>query len=162
MCKSDSAFKRRPSYRVGATPHDEKKPPDRRGKFSPLTLAPRQNVDFSHSEKRPTTACVVFQQIQGGPQILYRRKSVGLPESAGKRCEKCGLNPLRPPPGGGDTDRGAASTSWCVSIFIHFTQRCIPVGVKWHFSLLRNVTAPRRGLPDCRRNVTAAVLSLLD
>ena len=51
---------------------------------------------------------------------------------------------------------------WRVSIFIHFTQKCVPVWVKWHFTLLRNVMAPPRGLPDCRCNVTAAVLSLPD
>ena len=51
---------------------------------------------------------------------------------------------------------------WRVAIFTHFTRECIPGGVKWHFTLLRNVTAPPRGLPDSRRNVTAAALRLPD
>ena len=36
---------------------------------------------------------LVFQQIQGGTQIIGRWKSAGLPESAGERCENCGLPP---------------------------------------------------------------------
>ena len=48
--------------------------------------------NFSQSEKRPTIACLVYQQIQGGPQIIWMWKSVGLLESAGDRCEKCALN----------------------------------------------------------------------
>jgi hypothetical protein len=45
---------------------------DQQVRTGPVRIRPDANPNFSHSEKRHTTAYVVFQQILGGPQILCR------------------------------------------------------------------------------------------
>ena len=105
MNRKERGFpKPRPCTAHSAKYWDASRPFVRRGLGNPrsylaceaeMNFGNRSSPRFSHLEAKDHRVFCYFQQIQGGQQIAVSNESAGLPESAGDRCEKCGLGKPR-------------------------------------------------------------------